>query len=140
MFLPFREDDDPGRPGLTAYLRILPEDGGHSWAAGLLIANRIGEPVELIHLRLTVPPSSLCQGRLNDHAAALLLRGLLERCRSIPDRVCYPGDDIDEAVLRERLGFDVPVIPLASGDDADADALLRLGAAMAAILAEAASS
>jgi hypothetical protein len=149
MPLPFREDDDPGRPGVAAYMRVIRENDAHAWAAGLLVVNRIGEPVELIHLRLTVPLSSLCQGRLTDHACALLLRGLLERCQSVPDRVHFRPDEINEAVLRERIILDVPITAIASDYDdrgpdrdgiiksRDTDALLRLENAIAAIAAAA---
>jgi hypothetical protein len=141
MPLPFREDDDPGRPGLVAILRIVPESGHRAWAGALLVVNRIGEPTELIHLRMAVPASSVCAGRLSDHASALLLRHLLDRCGSVPDHVYYRSQEIEEAVMRERIQFHVPVTPVAeAGDEIAADAARRLEQAMIVIATEGAHS
>ncbi|MGH7506237.1 MAG: hypothetical protein ACRELX_11325 [Longimicrobiales bacterium] len=135
MGVPFREDDDPGVPGLTAYLRIRRETGAPLWQGGLLVVNRIDEPVEFVHVRMRAPPSAPCGTDLGEPARAALLAALLDRCASVPDAFHYIPAELGAAVFRERIALDIPAVAFDGEADRLPEPFRRTAAALDAIAA-----
>ena len=112
MQVALRHRDDPGGVGNAAFLRILRPDAAGRFPGGLLIVNAIAEPLELVHVRMRVPASSLCDTRLTDAAAAILIAKLLQRCELRPAVLLFAETDVRGLVFTERLQLDVPVVAL----------------------------
>lgn len=110
MPIPFHEADGTEAFGEAAFLKIDHSPAGTHYAAGLLLINALGEPIEFTYGRIDVPYETLWRrSDARRFAARRLAVSLLSLCPRVPLLLLCLDDEVERDLFSTEVQLSVPV-------------------------------